>query len=393
MAKQVFTGQEVPHIFATRAQDSGRNSNGTLYFSGNTLFSYRDSFPIAMFYGDIALINADSYSVTTSKHQRWARQALRHVQTMDVPNLRELRDLITYKNEKRACEYIEIQLAAMDAHEAKLKKARSEWKINQYRADIAQLENACAFVWHSVLGKKSDWRKKAGATLTKARKEEKRARYERALFTLTQTILDNPALFVLESESAREILWRVERHVDHIFRADSLGALRGRDGVLQTATFSDAERVMGKKWADNYFATAQQLRKIAAPHEARARELRPIVESLDMAENAEKLEKWLSGESSYAPRFGRIVCRVVNDEVQTSAGARVPLRDALRVVDIAKQCRANGQGMARDTFATGNYRGIRVDESGNVTIGCHSLPWVTLVECVARFAPEIEMGE
>lgn len=395
MARQVFTGQEVPHIFASRSQDSGRNSNGTLYFNGPTLFSYRDSFPIAHFFGDVVLFNADSYSVTTSKHQSWARYALRQFESFEIPALRDVLEIIRTKKEKSALEYIESQIAAIDAHEAKLKRARSEWKINSIRGDIAKLENACAFVWHSVLGKRNDWRKTSGAKLKKIRKDEKRARYTRAFNSLIAQIDVNgrgvPDRY--EGTETRHYIWQLENVVRDIMRADSLGARRGRSGVLQTATFTDAEKIMGKKWADSYFALAAQLDDIAAPIQARIAELRPELERQEREENAEKLESWLSGQSAYAPRMSRIYCRVVGDEVQTSAGARVPLSDALRVVEIAKRCRMTGEAFARDTFATGVHKGIRVDGKGNVTIGCHELPWVAIAECVARFAPEIELGE
>lgn len=396
MARQVFTGQEVPHIFASRSQDSGRNSNGTLYFNGPTLFSYRDSFPIAHFFGNVVLFNADSYSVTTSKHQSWARRALRQFESFEIPALRDVLEIIRTKSEKSALEYIESQIAAIDAHEAKLKRARSEWKINSIRGDIAKLENACAFVWHSALGKRGDWRNTSGAKLKKIRKDEKRERYTRAFNDLSARIemrRANPVPDAYEGTPDRRYIWQLENVVRDIMRADSLGARRGRSGVLQTATFTDAESIMGKRWADSYFALAAQLDDIAAPVHARIAELRPELERQEREENAEKLESWLSGQSAYAPRMSRIYCRVVGDEVQTSAGARVPLSDALRVVEIAKRCRATGEAFARDTFATGVHKGIRVDGKGNVNIGCHALPWDSIAECVARFAPEIELGE
>lgn len=413
MARQVFTGQEVPHIFASRSQDSGRNSNGTLYFRGDTLFSYRDSFPIAHFFGDAVLFNADSYSVTTSKHMGWARRALRQFESFEIPNLTgflecvrdynrlpshpkgEYREYRAKQYEKSALEYIERQLKIADGLESELPRMRSEWKISEKRSRIRMHQNAAAMMWHSVMKKRALFNTVRGK-IEKADKAERRERYTRAFNDLSARIemrRTNPVPDAYEGTPDRRYLWQLENLVSDIMRADSLGARRGRSGVLQTATFTDAEKIMGKKWADSYFALAAQLDDIAAPVHARIAELRPELERQEREENAERLESWLSGQSAHAPRLSRIYCRVVGDEVQTSAGARVPLSDALRVVEIAKRCRATGEAFARDTFATGVHKGIRVDGQGNVNIGCHALPWDSIAECVARFAPEIELGE
>lgn len=409
MTRQVFTGQEVPHIFAQRSQDSARNSNGTLYFRGDTLFSYRDSFPIARFFGDIVLFNADSYSVTTGKHQSWARQALRHFESLELPQLAKICDILgtLYRARQSSAEwrqryfdsaesdamnYIKLRLVDIAAIEEKLPRMRSEWKISSARADISALEQSCFFVWNTILGKKSDWRKNAGAAIVKKEKQEKRARYMLAMNQLIGHIdaarANIPEMLQHVAENVADTI----RDLEHMHRlakqADSLIAHRGRNGAMQYHLFVHAEKIMGKKWADEYYQRAMELQEIVAPIDAKIEELRPIADQQERERNAERIEAWLSGATHSAPRLSRIYCRVIGEEVQTSMGARVPLRDALRVVEIAKRCRESGQGMERQTFATGTYKGIRVDDSGNVTIGCHNLPWDSIVECVARFAPE-----
>lgn len=401
MAKTVMTGREVPHAFATQSQDAGRNSNGSLYFRGDTLFSYRDSAPLAKFYGDVVLWNDDSYSITTSKHQSWARQALHHCTLISVPKLAEVLKILAsverakehgarpcHVTEKSALEYIESQDAAIAENEARIKKMRAEWKVNEARGRISMHEQACFLVWNTILGKKSDWRKKAGAELAKMRKAERVARYSRALVDLGAHVANFSAPVIADDASPRQALWQMERDSRGLGYADSLGANRG-DGIGASATWQDAKTLMGVKWAQEYRAEVAKLVALYAPIEARIAELRAEVDALDSVENAEKLETWLSGQSPHAPRLNRIYCRVIGDEVQTSAGARVPLEDALRVVELAKRCRANGESMARDTIATGPYKGIRISANGDVRIGCHDLPWASIAECVARFRPEL----
>lgn len=77
--RSVFDNNMVPHVWAQGVQTFGQNSNGTLYFHGRALFSYRDSAPIGWLMPDgrAALVSSDSYSVTTSAHQSRAQSATR----------------------------------------------------------------------------------------------------------------------------------------------------------------------------------------------------------------------------------------------------------------------------------------------------------------------------
>jgi hypothetical protein len=76
--KRVFTTPQTAHVWAAQSQDDGRSSNGNLYFRGRTIYSYRDSWPLACFVRpDVVLINSEKYSVTTSGHLSDVRGALR----------------------------------------------------------------------------------------------------------------------------------------------------------------------------------------------------------------------------------------------------------------------------------------------------------------------------
>src|SRR3990167_11282137 len=45
--RHVFPTDEIPHKWAHQTQEEARNPQGNLYFRGPTLYSYRDSYPIA----------------------------------------------------------------------------------------------------------------------------------------------------------------------------------------------------------------------------------------------------------------------------------------------------------------------------------------------------------
>lgn len=75
--KTVFTNAQTAHVWAQQNQEHGKSSNGQFYFRNKTIYSYRDSWPLSTFATpNIVLINNTSYSVTTSKHSGYVRNAL-----------------------------------------------------------------------------------------------------------------------------------------------------------------------------------------------------------------------------------------------------------------------------------------------------------------------------
>lgn len=78
--KIVHSPDMVAHLFANRSQDTARTSSQNFYFNGPSLFSYGSHFVIAHWLetgaGAVLLWNSDSYSISTSRHQGYARNAL-----------------------------------------------------------------------------------------------------------------------------------------------------------------------------------------------------------------------------------------------------------------------------------------------------------------------------
>lgn len=390
--KTVYTGREVPHIFAQRNIPAARNSNDTLRFDGATLRSYAE--PIAHFLPDgRCLVSVDKFSVTTSKHQAWTRYALNHMPTVWVTDLWRLVDIVTYRGEHETLEYIKRRMANIAALESRLEKQRSDWKKSETRQEIQVETESAAIAWQA-LGKRGDWRKTAGSEIVKRDRAEKRRRYQSTKDSLAAAIdVDMSRLSerVAEIEARGETyqgatFFALENLRDDLMRRDALGALRH---PLTSAAWKDARKLMGKAWAAEYLALARRVETAAQSLQPRIDELRAAHIAAERLTNAEKLEKWLNGDNVAAPRLCEVVCRVKGDTVETSQGARVPLNDALRVVKLAKACRDKGEGMQRETFATGPYKGVTVDALGNVTIGCHRLTWQCISDCVARFMPEV----
>jgi hypothetical protein len=92
--RHVYPNHEIPHLWAHQSQDEARNSTGSLYFDGPTIYSYGSHFPIARHLtnerGERAvLFTTAHHSVTTSGHcSAVARAIPPNIPVFRVPHLR-----------------------------------------------------------------------------------------------------------------------------------------------------------------------------------------------------------------------------------------------------------------------------------------------------------------
>ena len=82
--KTVFSNSMVAHVWAQQKQSEGRNSGGSIYFEGDTIYSYGSHFPMAKIIRDTVLFTTQGYSNTTSKHLGHARSAVSHMDVIEV---------------------------------------------------------------------------------------------------------------------------------------------------------------------------------------------------------------------------------------------------------------------------------------------------------------------
>lgn len=119
--------------------------------------------------------------------------------------------------------------------------------------------------------------------------------------------------------------------------------------------------------------------------ETKQREAKKREEARRKQEATERVQKWLTGETDYCPYGQEIRLRIKGDELQTSHGARVPLKHAAVAFRIIKQLRDKGQTYERRngrTIRLGYFALNAIDTRGNVTAGCHNVAW----EEIARVA-------
>lgn len=74
--------RDCAHQWAHQTRENGRA--GSLYFRGDTIYSYGNHFPIARHFKGCVLMTIRTYSVSTSRHVRYTRQACSHLTTFHV---------------------------------------------------------------------------------------------------------------------------------------------------------------------------------------------------------------------------------------------------------------------------------------------------------------------
>ena len=406
--KTVFTNQEVFHIFASGTQSQGRSHNGNVYFEGHTLYSYGSHFPLAIKYNGSFLLNGESYSITTSKHQSQARQALRHLDCITLPALRVVQDLLAMKarSEREGATGYEAQRLPIECAayvkgmsreiknaQEKQKRARSEWRKREWARVVDYHEKAALFVWQEIAGKKGNPIESAQAELTKEEKRRVKENIARDLAAFTwenkaaiarkrfaemaamrkrlnaegdleyTAIRLRTALESVQSELNRKALAVNVATRDHITKADQ---------ARLEAAYAIAGRVWQKYFARHYKAACREIQRFH-----------------DMA-YSDRVARFHARELHRLS--GDVVCRLHEGQIETSQGARVPLGDAIKLFNAARVARKAGKQFTA-TQARGNeigrYMLNHISAQGDARVGCHLLKWDAMVDCARRYVPEL----
>lgn len=146
--RHVYPNHEIPHLWAHQSQDEARNSTGSLYFEGQTIYSYGSHFPIARHVtnerGERAvLFTTAHHSVTTSGHcSAVARAIPPNVPIFRVPYLRNSwGDLPNHRDnvESQVCRIAEL------LGKAKRARLHSDWYQHEALGLREQLQRYVAF--------------------------------------------------------------------------------------------------------------------------------------------------------------------------------------------------------------------------------------------------------
>lgn len=87
--KTVFSNSELAHVWASQSQETGRNLNDTMYFNGNTIYSYGSHYAMGAIYNNcsVVLLNEHSYSSSTAQQRSKCSSATSHMLSFYVPDV------------------------------------------------------------------------------------------------------------------------------------------------------------------------------------------------------------------------------------------------------------------------------------------------------------------
>ena len=199
--RHVYPNHEIPHLWAHQSQDEARNSTGSFYFEGTTIYSYGSHFPIARHITNerverAVLFTTAHHSVTTSGHcSAVARAIPPNVSVFRVPRLRS-----SWGDLPSHTDNVESYVRRVSELLGKAKRARvnRDWHQREALGLREQLEGYVAFFDLSdVAVPESDELDALQAWITAHQEEERQRREEAAR--------------VAEKERRREQAERIQR--------------------------------------------------------------------------------------------------------------------------------------------------------------------------------------
>jgi muconolactone delta-isomerase len=384
------------HAFAhADVGESGQSHNGNLFFQGNVLYSYSARYPVAVIIdreNRIALFNADPSSVTTeAKHKNPARRALGHFTLHMIPDLdviaRQFRNGKLIMTSVDLVSYVTARAKDVESLIEKSTRLRAEWKKSQNANEQEMHENAARIVW-AMAGRRGDCFKVAAKETSAALKARQTRQLESGLASVQRAA----------QVDVRETVAKIDHMTASCANADS-----GDMGIFYheieklTFVFPDvipsgmgekrARAIMGKEWLAGALRTQEATKKRNEPiHQALVRYSR--AHAARHAElNAAKVADWLAGARVSLPHSVPMTLRIIEEELQTSQGARVPLEEAIALARFAAARRIAGKPWRRngERRRVGAFECDAITERGDIVAGCHRIPWSAIVDCVARY--------
>ncbi len=418
MAK-VFNNSMVAHVWAQGEQAYGRSHNGNFYFDGRVLYSYGSHFAVGVRMNDNqAVLNSDSYSISTSGMQSDASSAVSHFATVYVPKLQDIARELSYianNGAKKSPRHVAAVIAHIEAHAAVMSLKAGSYRWQEEAAGEGEETRADRLLRFCGIPKaRASAAIKRG--LAKAAKKAKaeaaqRRKSEKAEAVAVADMSPNEFDAALErrwhvrpftgqrqgDEYAADMLRNASKALFRLIKtakaeklsAARLGRLKAhRAGILATLKRYDedsaalvAEYHAGRfaNWQARYDAAKDDAERLAvwrsngvrAADYAENTQERGLLELADaegrrldsaerMAREAEARELWLKGEGSRHVRLsgpdGTALVRRSSDgeRLETSHGADVPWDHAVKAFRFIRLCVERGEG-----FKT-NGRVIRV---------------------------------
>ena len=407
--KRVVSTSEVPHLWAHQSQDSARNGQGSLYFDGDTIYSYGSHFPVARHvtgaHGRSAvLLTSRSHSITTARHVSGVHSAIPgSVPVFCTDSPRSEPGAIS--KDKGAA--VAALIAKLEACAAPKKTYKPLRKTTLNLVSFEEPVKAFAGRRLALNGSGRNW------TVTH-------------IASGYSTGADH-----LTWEAAREVLERLDK-MTAWDKVPATGALTGdlrdklwdatRKAEAAVARLTDVDRhpaAIAKLWValqeaiqdangfNIFFGfkarygipdSIEPLRPIVFEYQAKAaersaerersRRSRYAARAAEMAlSREERAAKWRAGEYvSYLSDVPTML-RIKGDTIETSMGAEFPVAHAKHGVAAVRAVLASGTPYQSNghTIHLGVYTLDKIDTDGTVHAGCHHVP----LSEVERIAAEL----
>lgn len=351
--KEVFSNDMVCHVWAQQSQQEGRNSTNSIFFEGDTIYSYGAHFPMARFVSKknqktktAVLFCSKKYSVTTSKHQRIAHSAIdkQKYKIFEVPFvlspeknipyfLNRLRSAINKTKRARASRIFYPPLYEWRPVSG-FKKACHELKeIKIILKELKEFSDFFDLKW------KFDFKSECQGVTEALKKKKNTARLAKK---------NAPKIAKRNRKNkARTLRKKIQKYINN---------------EIQTWDFRDWE-------------LSQRLHKspvIQAKREA-------VKKSLDKIQRQKekiKLKSWLNGEiSNYYSYDIPVFLRIHGEDIQTSRGAIVPIKFLKKAWLVIQECKKNKTSWRPNghKIPLGHFSIDEINANGNIKAGCHTI--------------------
>lgn len=440
MTKQVFANSQVAHVWAQGGQAYGRSHNGNFYFDGRVLYSYGSHFAVGVRMNDNqAVLNSDTYSVSTSGMQSDARSAVNHFETVHVPELQSISHSLSYianNGTKHADGAVSDVIRHVEKHAAKLNSKRrgreltpggwdtpdGSWQPNaDYRSptyeETTETDAEALLRFCGIPAARAKAAIKRGlAKAEKAAKAEAAARLKADKAEAAELADMTPLAFDAWADQRR-----IGFAATHLFRLQKVAKAAGMSAKRQASLKSrraalrariaayEANREAADKaeraerfavWRAAYDAAKTDADKLAVWSNTR---LRPVdyegeqAQALQAARDEaveinarqrmeaerEAREAWLKGEGSRhvrlsGPNGTALVRRSPDGErLETSHGADVPWDHAVKAFRFIALCVERGEGFKTNgrVVRVGHFRVDEITPEGDMRAGCHTFAW------------------
>lgn len=352
--KHTFTsGSELAHAWAHQTVREGRRSDGRMYFDSDegkpkpnvervsTIYSYGRHYAAGTLYrtkasGTVALLNSNSYSISTSKHMSYVRYAVSHLPTFYVNDPRELSGVREWYSRQ-------IVAAERSARDPKTRRTMPFWnEAHELACRANSFAEVFGYSWRFVVDARYtvDELKRAEELEEKALEAQKRRDAKRELAAQTRATREREQL--------------------------NLALIEWRKNPAYEPPYNIAR---AEGW------TAED----AATYQERVR-----------AKDAAKLEEWRGGGGNGWDLKGTYL-RLDDDTIYTSKGARFPAAHGAKAWPLIK--RIHDKNLAsrtmpeapRETWHAnghsihlGPYTITSIEPDGTVRAGCHLVPYAEI---------------